>query len=327
MKFVILCPLGARTGGPEACFQLSDALLRLGFEAEMWLHEPADIIAFQEYRLNPAPQGSFEVPVKTHGIAEYEQYRYKPFIRYSSGERVVFVLPEVYLTVISLFLGVEVLIWWLSVDNAFKALGSINLNFLRHPSIRHAAQSSYAERFLGALGLEPLRLTDYSVIPGGGTETVALRPLRVALNAGNKVVVNLDAISALIEAYCPGVEIVRIAGLPRERVYEIFSTSRVFIDLGNFPGKDRMAREALLLGSAIILGRAGAGANEVDFPISAMYRPDVYAYPEIARLAAHMALHAEAHGSRFEVARRTFLDEKENFDAEVLEVASLYFGR
>ncbi|ATE59442.1 hypothetical protein [Thauera sinica] len=327
MKFVILCPLGARTGGPEACFQLSDALLRLGFEAEMWLHEPADIIAFQEYNLDPVPGTPFELPAKAHGIEEYDPYRYEPFTRYSPEERVVFVLPEVYLSVISLFLGKEVMIWWLSVDNAFKALGGINLNFLRHPSIRHAAQSRYAEGFLQAVGLDPRRLTDYTVVPRGDAGAVSQRPLRVALNAGNKVIVDLDAISALIEAYCPGVEIVRIAGLPREKVYEIFSTSRVFIDLGNFPGKDRMAREALLLGAAIILGNSGAGANEEDFPIARMYRPDVYAYPQIAGLAAHMALHPEAHASRFHSARQTFLDEKGNFDAEVLELASAYFGR
>lgn len=325
MKFIILCPFGIRTGGPEACFQLSDSLLRQGFEAEMWLCEPADIIAFQEYNAKAIPGASFELPPKFHGIAEYDCYKYKPLTRYTPNDEVIFVLPETYIAAISLFLGKKIIVWWLSVDNAFKALGLINLNFLRHPTILHAAQSHYAKNFLCVLGLASYMLTDYTVVPQINVESIFQRPLKVALNAGGKVITNLNILSTLIEAHCPTVEIVRIAGLSREMVYEIFSTSRVFLDLGNFPGKDRMAREALLLGSTIILGSSGAGANESDFPIARMYRQNIYAYPIIAKLAAHMVSNPEAHFPQFNIAKQIINDEKTKFDAEVLEVAATFF--
>jgi hypothetical protein len=321
MKYVILSPYGVRTGGPEACYQLSDSLLRLGFEAEMWLVSEGDVNTFRDALKKQIRfiDTSLNIPERSNIVDEYAHYMTKPFQGSKANEQVTYILPEVYMWMLPLLLGAKVLIWWLSVDNAFRALADINLNLLRSPLIKHAVQSEYANKFTQSLGLNSTFLTDYTVVSEKQTLPLTKRPLRIAINAGKKVIFDVDAFSQLLLKSCPAVDIVKIVSLSREQVYEAFSTSRVFIDLGNFPGKDRMAREALLLGATIVVGSAGAGMHEADYPISKTYRPHIFDLGQIAKLATHMALNPTAHESQFDVARQIFSNEKANFDKEVIQ--------
>lgn len=319
MKYVILSPYGVRTGGPEACCQLSDALIRCGVDAEMWLVSEADVSVLRDAvrkRLGLVGN-SWQVPVRTNSVAEYEQYRSKPFRAYAPGDDVMFIVPEVYVWIVPLLMGAKVLVWWLSVDNAFRALSDINLNLLRAPLIRHAVQSEYARAFTASLGLRSTFLTDYTVVPAKPALPLTERPLKVSVNAGQKVVCDLKLLGKLLAELCPSIEIAHIKGLSREQVYDAFSTSRVFIDLGSFPGRDRMAREALLLGTNIVVGNAGAGSYEADYPLPETYRPPVHDMETVASVAAHMALDPAAHAMQFHVARQMISCEKQKFDEEV----------
>ena len=328
MKFVILSPSGIRTGGPEACFQLSDTLIQNGFDAEIWLVTSDDVGFLQDALKEKTRLRDLVlvVPERRNLIAEYSGYKFKPFARCSPSDEVVFVLPEVYLGFMPFFAGMQVLVWWLSVDNAFSALSSINLNSLRTPDVRHAVQSVYAERFVSALGFESTPLTDYTVVGNVVDLPLSERPLKLAVSAGPKVISDLNALIRSIGERIPGVEIVPIVGLSQSQVSEALSTSRLFIDLGKLPGKDRMPREAIMLGTNVIIAWAGAGMHAGDFPIDAMYRARTYDLQFVARLAAHMIANPKVHAAQFERARNAIANEKAVFSQEVLTTFSHYFS-
>jgi hypothetical protein len=179
-KIVILIPYGVRTGGPEACFQLSDALLKQGFDARVWLMVPEDFDVMRGATRSGVrlKQSQFTVPLRTNPIEEYRRYQALPFEVTNLEPSTVFVLPEVYAWAIPMFEGFPVLLWWLSVDNAFTALGQVNLNHLRMPLVSHACQSIYARQVVEALGLKATMLSDYTVVPAIKSTPIEHRPLK-----------------------------------------------------------------------------------------------------------------------------------------------------
>lgn len=328
MKFVILAPLNVRTGGPEACFQLSDMMIRSGFDTQMWLiNHPADIPVFKGLLKQGAvlAKSSLKVEENKNTVVEYSHYLVKAFDGHLSQEETVIIIPESYVWMLPLLAGLRVLVWWLSVDNAFEALSKINSNLLRAPLVRHAVQSAYARQFVRALGLQAGPLSDYTVVDASPTFGLEARPMRAAINTGVKVnPQDLEQVIRGLRRQCPEVDIVPIVNLRRQQVYAAFSTSRLYIDLGNFPGKDRMAREALLLGANIMIHHAGAGAHAEDFALPETYRTLAHDAGHIAHLAAHMLEKPMAHAGQFERARALVLQEKNIFEGEVLQTFAAY---
>jgi hypothetical protein len=325
MKYVIICPFAVRTGGPEACFQLADSLNRQGFTAEMWMLSESDISDFIDAKNKQIilTNNSLKFPKRENLILEYKHYECKYFESYEPGEDVLFIIPELFIWMLPLFIGSKIMVWWLSVDNSFKALANINLNMLRMPLVKHAVQSEYAKNFTMSLGLESVNLTDYTVVPQNTNAKIEDRNTKISINAGPKVILNLERLFELILTKKPDVQLLPINGMSREQVYDAFNTSRLFIDLGCFPGKDRMPREALLLGANIIVGSSGSGSFEEDFPISKMYRPNPFDLDLVSSLAVHMVNYPLVHAKQFNNARQIFVNEQENFDKEVLYAFSL----
>lgn len=326
MKMIIICPLDIRTGGPEALHQLSDAAIDQGFDAEFWYYTDQDIANFNELlsKRERLVNRSFSVPARKTAIEEYQHYKTKPFTHYDLNDRdIVFVIPEALLWTLPLFAGRRVLLWWLSVDYAMAPLGRLNANVLRLPWITHAAQSFYAAEFLKPLGINAKMLTDFTSTPVPQKRIpLDKRPLSLTINAGNKVVFDIDQITTIIRSEVAQLEVVKIAGLSRGDVLEAFANSRLFIDLGNLPGCDRMAREAITLGALPLISNSGAGLNDHDFNFPSLYKPAPYAYSKVAKIAAQMILKPELHTAAFNHFRMKVDNEKANFTSEVLSILS-----
>lgn len=60
--------------------------------------------------------------------------------------------------------------------------------------------------------------------------------------------------------------------MTRKEVVELLSSSKVYIDFGFHPGKDRIPREAVLLGNCILTSRKGSANNLMDIPIASDYK-------------------------------------------------------
>lgn len=257
MTIYIMGLHGVATGGPEATHQLSDALIEQGFDARLVYFKWDDLrqglpVEFPEYA----------------GFApEYERYKVKLARSIPDQEGAVVVIPETLAMLAPAFRQAKVLVWWLSVDNAFGALSGLNLNWLRKPNVFHASQSRYAENFTKALGLNSLgMLSDYTVdLTEYATPLpMAERPKIVAFNARpDKVIADLPAIGDAIAELDPEIHCIAIAGMSRADIAAVFAAARVYVDLGNFPGKDRLPREAASMGCIPLVQDAGAGGVDL----------------------------------------------------------------
>lgn len=248
----LLCLHNVRTGGPEAIHQLSDSLLKQGFDARMVYYNRGHIarleggpIDEEGYHFSDAPE------YMRCQFDEYAHYATRIESAVPNSPDAIVVLPEAICHLTPKFNKATVLVWWLSVDNAFGALSRVNLNLLR--GVKHASQSYYATDFCHALGLPKVAsLSDYttSLASYAAPRPWVSRERRVAINANPlKVTADLDDLIRQIGA---GADCIKIVGFDRAKVAHTLATSRVYIDLGSFPGKDRMPREAASMGCAVL---------------------------------------------------------------------------
>jgi hypothetical protein len=268
MKIVILIPLGSRTGGPEALHQLSDALLQQGYDAIVWYVLPSDLEAIKDlYRRGQLSCDTIlDIGDRPSEIEEYNQYKKVAETRIQLSKDMCFVIPEVYIELVKYFDFCSHLVWWLSVDNAFGYLanGQVNLNYLRKKNCFHGYQSSYAKNFLNAINLRKIfPLSDHT--PKFESRNPPLRKDYISINAGGKVIFDVEKIARDIQESC-GCEVHLLRNMSREKVYECLESSKLYIDLANFPGKDRMPREAMLRDTCVFVAASGAGEG-IDFDL------------------------------------------------------------
>ncbi|MGC8677909.1 MAG: hypothetical protein ACP5UF_06830 [Hydrogenobaculum sp.] len=60
--------------------------------------------------------------------------------------------------------------------------------------------------------------------------------------------------------------------MTRDQVIETLQKAKVYIDFGNHPGKDRIPREAAILGCCVITGKRGSATFFEDVPIPEEYK-------------------------------------------------------
>lgn len=58
-----------------------------------------------------------------------------------------------------------------------------------------------------------------------------------------------------------------IQGMAPDQIIDLMVRSKIYMDFGNFPGPERIPREAVTMGCNIITSRNGSAANDVDVPI------------------------------------------------------------
>jgi hypothetical protein len=249
-RFVVACPRGSETGGPEALHQLAAALSSGTQEAFLWDPYHADDLA--------------EV---TRYYAQYgAQWTDSPPV---AGD--VLIVPETMGELIPRFYGhCQCVFWWLSVDNFFVA-DRYPLAVLLEifPKVIHAAQSHYAQDFLRQQGVESIMLTDYLNAEfvsrsrqDSASQETATRQFDIAINPAK----GFDRSSKVMTA-CSDFNFVLLEQMSREEVINSLSSSKIYLDLGTHPGTDRIPREAALLGCVIVTNKRGSAGNQIDVPI------------------------------------------------------------
>lgn len=82
-----------------------------------------------------------------------------------------------------------------------------------------------------------------------------------------------DISSKIIET--TSYKFVPIINMNNSQIIELMKKSKIYIDFGRFPGRDKIPREAVAMNNIIILGKRGAAKNEVDYKIDEKYRIDI----------------------------------------------------
>ena len=277
-QILIFCP-DAVSGGPEALHQLADVLNTHGATARMvyygsfsTLHMEDDVILCG---FNP------DSPVH----AAYRHYDAPPLRHAILDPDTLLVLPEGLIDMATAWLAktrAALAVWWLSVDNAPLATRPRDEAFedaLFRSRILHFYQSNYACQMLyerRARHLLPLfDFTDRAFVREGlglltAEQSIAARGRSIAYYPAKAGAAG-QAFMASMQERDPTLTVRPIQGMTKPQVGQTLRETCLFVDFGHSPGKDRVPREALILGSVIMVRRAGAANFFNDYPLDGPY--------------------------------------------------------
>ena len=224
----------------------------------------------------------------------FEKYQV-PYVKYSEikdDKENLLIMPEPYLPESIRFKHIKKVIWWLSVDSfkeyatlkdAYQNFSKLQFlvrlpRFLMNPTKiakktkYHLCQSQYAVDFVKGLGIAEENiafLSDY-------LNDTYLDDSEVDFtNRKNVVLYNPRKGAAYTQKlleHAPDLPWKPIRNMTTEEVRQCMLESKVYIDFGHHPGKDRIPREAAISGCCIITGRNGSAANEEDVPLGDDYK-------------------------------------------------------
>lgn len=281
-KIYIASPSKVFTGGPEALHQLCYALRKeLSINCYM--------LYFDMYSKDDHIH---------EGLARYNN-PYEMCVE--DNEKNVLIVPEVYsgINILKNYKNIRKIIWWLSVDNYYiskyknhplilynkifrrevidipliiqKKFFSSPFDNIIYEADFHLCQSKYALEHILNKGIKKEKsyclfeyLTDYfleeKVSLSRKKNIVVYNPLK-GLNFTQKIIENAK-----------GLIFVPIEKMKRDDVIKILKKAKVYIDFGHHPGRDRMPREAAILGCVVITGMRGSAKFQEDVPIPQEYK-------------------------------------------------------
>lgn len=284
-KTYVLAPYHSATGGPELAHQLVDYLRNESKEA------------YIVYYLDNGETATENLTV----TKQYQKYNIEVASHVKDERSNVLIVPETCQFMIPWYKNIQICIWWMSVDNAFKG----NLNFfdtikfkrgilnklrvvkyfrkyvnnyslkkLKQEDYRltHFYQSTYAQQYLYGLGLNRvIRLTDYinpdiltNVNTNKKKENIILYNPSKGFRYTKKLIERMK-----------GYKFIALKGFDRTQLNDLFDISKLYIDFGDFPGNDRLPREAAIHNCCIITGMFGASRFYEDVPIDNKYKFDM----------------------------------------------------
>jgi hypothetical protein len=263
----LLCPARLRTGGPEALHQLGRALLDFGHDARMvyysseWAKNPSDLTPRNGVLGFPA--------VESPMPPEYAHYQVPGTFQIDDDERNALVFSEVCPWITRSFGRLAPYLWWLSIDNSLPAVRAFGgFAAIRAARCNHLCQSYYALEFLAGHDIHGLPLFDYISPEHIAAAAAAHGPRddRVLYAARGRW------FAEWLIRLAPDLQWRELSGLTPAEIQALFLTSKIYIDFGHHPGKDRMPREAAILGCCILVGKSGSAVNAFDVPIPARYK-------------------------------------------------------
>lgn len=264
-RVTFLCPT-VITGGPEAIHQACQALNEQGMRADIAYYGAGGTIQVDDGR------ALFLPPAENPCTSVYARYEPVATERVLLRRHQLLVLPEPLAVHARMFARASVAVWWLSVDNGINGLDALGRRaLLADTSLKHFAQSAYAEDFLRRHGVAAsYPLADYtdpeftSIVPSAPNPdpVVAYNPAKGA-----------DLSRAFFGAH-PDLSELPLRGLSKPEMVATLRRVRVYVDFGHLPGKDRMPREAAASGAVVFVRKVGAGRFAADFPIPDFFRFD-----------------------------------------------------
>ena len=328
-KIYIFCPANFETGGTELAHQLVDYLISKNIDAYIVYFDNNKIID------SDVPAGFRKYNIKTKIVIDDEKDN-------------VIVLPEVTFSFVNNFSNVQYVFWWMSVDNFFYKssfrdyilflpfLNSLKLIFSRLKkrqnifngfSIKklknvknknlHVYQSTYAKIFLLNKGFSNiLPLSDYINSDFYKNEIQLSKKKNQILYNPAKGYRTTKKIMKRLKDY----EFIPLKNLKRYELSELFAKSKVYIDFGNHPGKDRLPREAVMHNCCVIVGKKGSALYFEDIPISKTFKIHDRKINNIAFILKEVIENYDTYNSEFNFYRNRINKEKKIFFEEIDQI-------
>lgn len=316
---LVTCPGNATTAGPEAIHQLVSDLNRIG--------APAAVVYFPFNKKFTTPE-------------EYKKYQ-APVKGYSDNLGDLIIFPEIVTTYALCVKNADAAIWWMSVNNfTCERYGNIFRDKFRYfknllkglrplkgiialKDLTHYAQSHYAQNFLKINGITSSFLSD--PIPFY-TEQSYLASLNLSefFNRKNLILYNPNKgrkfNQYLINRF-KKYSFFPLQGYNRNELAEIFLKSKLYIDFGHHPGKDRLPREAAIHGCCVITGVHGSAQNSFDINIPTQYKIDSKNnnFDELFEIQVNRIFSSYEECSKdFKDYRATISNEQIEFDKQII---------
>jgi hypothetical protein len=117
---------------------------------------------------------------------------------------------------------------------------------------------------------------------------------------------------------------VPLTNLNNNKIKETLLKSKIYIDIGSHPGKDRLPREAVILGNCIITNKKGSARNNEDLAIPGEFKFKEK-YSNIYRIKKKINLIFNDYNkeySKFNFYKSKILNEKKIFKEEISKLFS-----
>lgn len=311
-KIYILTPVTPATGGTELLQQLVFKLRQFGAEAYIYyldVYEGSSVYTVFNPRYN-------------NPIAE----------KIEDVSNNLIIVPENFITYLYKYKKIQKAVWWLSVDNYKGA--NIKKDDVFHTIYRylydryislvdkkwiHFVQSEYAYIYCAEKRNIPadriFHLSDYlnetfiksafSVMSQSRKDQILYNPRKGS-----------EFTKKLIQQ-ASNLNWVPIQNMSAEEVKNLMLESKIYIDFGNHPGKDRIPREAAICGMCIITGLRGAAGNSIDVAIPAKYKFEENNIDGIISCIDFILNHFEEVKYDFELYREKIKNEESLFEYEI----------
>lgn len=265
----IACPAKFATGGTELLHQLCNKLVKHNVNAKMFYLESKDNSPTAE---------------------RFNKYKVSHVTEIPDNKSVLLIVPETFPEILLRYSKVKKVIWWLSVDNYIETRFKLKIFPLRNvinyykyyytlkhtvnfkdKRIIHLAQSQYAINYLKEKNVKNIDyLSDYlnDVFFTNDIDYSSSKRENIILYNPLKG----KEITEKIMSKYPNYQYVPLTKLTPEGVADLCKRSKIYIDFGHHPGKDRFPREAAILGCCIITNKRGAAKYYEDIAISDEYK-------------------------------------------------------
>lgn len=314
----VACPGFNKTGGTELAHQLVYELNQNKIEAYITYY------GHQNLSINPA---------FTNYVTSFKILK---DVRDTQDN--IIIVPEIRQDILHKFIHIQKSVWWMSVDNYLKNNGVINfysqsglLRTLKYilngqvkiggrlvdKNVTHLYQSEYAHNFLVSKGINDAKpLSDYlnPIYFDSNKDNFSNRESIVLYNPKK----GFDYTQKLI-SNSQNLQWIPIQDMTTTEVHKLLRKSKVYIDFGNHPGKDRFPREAAISGCCVITGRQGSANFYQDIPISDEYKYDssVENVPIVIDKITECLNEYEIKKDDFEVYRSFIRNEYNQFQTDV----------
>jgi hypothetical protein len=195
--------------------------------------------------------------------------------------------------------------------------------------LKHYAQSNYALDYLKSNGINGQLLSDpipiytshnyLQSLPDKCSKAIRSNTILYNPHKGKKVV-------ELLISYFPNWHFFPLSGFNREELANKFLESKLYIDFGHHPGKDRLPREAAIHGCCVITGLYGSASNNLDVNIPSSYKidPQVKSFLNAFKEKVGLIFNDfEKCAAEFSEYRETISHEQIKFDQQISHIFSI----
>lgn len=306
MNVLHLCPANLATGGTAGIHRLVSELNHIGADAGILYYDIGNIFGTCSRYPQPEEYKRYDCPYVTEFPEDYSGAVIFPEV---IGNAVTWDAFKKCTTVIN-WQGIDVYDWNTRPDE--RGL------FLQNRDTMHITMSQYGMVHLRGLGLHPMKIPD--MLEDEFYDTADPKEHREDVVLYNPVEVKMTDMQRSVMGSCiaeHGVTFLPLSGYTQAELIDIFHHSKLYIDFGEFSGRERLPREAVMCGCCILTSKSGTAGYYTDNPIPKSYKLDDVA--EAVFMVGHVLRNFGECVHDFDHYRQALLDDRKDYPLKVKE--------